>query len=78
MSGKQPSFDDLRGVFILIVGVVGLVLAVYGLLRSNGLAAVMGMVFVVASIMGEGLSHFAIARGRLTMSSRARPTSRRR
>ncbi len=78
MSRKSPSVDELRGIFILVVGVFGLILTVYGLLRRDSGAAAIGVIFVVASIMGEGLSHFAVGKGRLTMTSRAKPTSRRR
>ncbi len=75
---RPPSLDDAKGWFILAVGALGMVLTVVGLvLNRDGMAAI-GVIFVVACIMGEGLSHFAVGKGQLTMRSRAKPSSRRR
>lgn len=78
MAGSRTTLESMRQVFILIVGVLGLVLTVLGLFINDVSAIFVGVVFVVASVMGEGLSHFAVGRGRLIMKSRAKPTARRR
>jgi hypothetical protein len=74
-----PNLEDAKGWFILTVGALGLVLTVLGLVlgERDGMVAI-GVIFVVACIMGEGLSHFAVGRGQLTMRSRTKPSSRRR
>jgi len=78
MAGDRTTLEYMRQVFILIVGVLGLVLTVLGLSIHDVSALFVGVVFVVAAVMGEGLSHFAVSRGRLIMKSRARPPARRR
>lgn len=70
--------ESMRQVFILIVGLLGLVLTVLDLFIGDVSAIFVGVVFVVAAVMGEGLSHFAVGRGRLIVKSRAKPTARRR
>ncbi len=73
MAGDRTTLESMRQVFTLIVGVLGLVLTVLGLFIDDVSAIFVGVVFVVAAVMGEGLSHFAVGRGRLIMKSRAKP-----
>jgi hypothetical protein len=60
MADKRGTIEIVREIFILVVGVLGLVLTVVGLFTDNVGAGAAGVIFVVASIMGEGLSHFAV------------------
>ncbi len=76
MTSSSPQ-DELCGWFVLLVGATGFVLTILGLILTNGLLVLVGVVFVVACIMGEELSHFHVGRGRVTMRARARPGRRR-
>ncbi len=77
MANQRTVLQLTREVFILVVVVLGLVLSVVGLIIHDLGVTVVGVIFVVACVMGEGLSHFAVGSGRLTMKSRAKPTGRR-
>ena len=70
----KPSFwpDTAEGVLILVLGVAGLVMIVVGLFLGGPLLPVLiGLVIVVAFLMGGNLSVFSVGKRGVNMQSRA-------
>lgn len=70
----KPSFwpDTAEGFLILVLGVAGLVMIVVGLVLGGPLLpVVIGLVIVVAFLMGGNLSVFSVGKRGLNMQSRA-------
>ncbi len=63
--------EQVRQVLIIVAGATGLVLSVIGLIIGRPWWAIVGVIFVVAFLMGENLSHFSLSRSRVSMRSRA-------
>lgn len=70
---KLPFWPDTaEGFLILVLGFAGLVMIVVGLIRGGPLLpVVVGLVIVVAFLMGGNLSVFSFGKQGLNMRSRA-------